>query len=55
MYNIAELIRDQLLGSLKVYEMRITKGKLATRDVTFKVDKKSTKEQECSCSDSDEV
>lgn len=34
--------------------MRITKGKSATRDATFKVDKKSKEEQEFFCLDLDE-
>lgn len=47
MYNIETLIMDQFIGSLKKYNMIITKGKPTSRKETFKVERKSTKYHEC--------
>ena len=51
--NFETLNRDQVLGSLTAYEMRIPKEKVVTREAVFKADK-SIDEKECSCSSFDE-
>lgn len=43
--NFETLNKVQLIGSLTTYDMRISKGKLATRDATFKTNK-TTKDKE---------
>lgn len=51
--NFETVTKDQLLGSLTTYEIIISIGKSATRDVVFKEDK-HTKQKEGSWSNSNE-